>query len=936
MVGEYKLLIDHMKYTQLKQFLENQYTNLESWEKVRDLSFFPNVSEEIAFEMLCTINGLEREDLNRQLWNRIIDNFKKREEKHAVKKLGIATLNDAKVPADKYSAWQLYKTSLIKKGFSDDSIKSIENSSFQILRSLSMDSRETGPVKGLVVGNVQSGKTANMAALMSMAADNGFNYFIVFSGVIENLRQQTANRLYSDMNTGSNGHLHWNQVDNPSLRSKAPEHNISNFNLSETSKSRYFTVCLKNSTRLNSLIKWLYDDKNKAGQLKVLVIDDEADQASINTKKIEEEDLSVINKSILKLVNTKLVKGMNYIAYTATPYANILNDTDKDTLYPKDFITLLEPSEDYIGPKQIFGTELPEKSPRIDIVRYISDDDAKAIHEAQKEKQDIPITSSLKDSIHWFMLTVAAMRAIDYQNPITMLVHTSFRIDDHTSMARNIESYLKYFKVNYDAILPELELMYENESLDFKRSHFLEGMNDYSTKEEVPDYPEWQEVERYIERIVRLSADEFISHIPIGEEGQPKYHKGFHLVIDNSRAQADNQIVRLVYPKSKAGTAPAFIVVGGNTLSRGLTLEGLTTTYFLRTTNQADTLMQMGRWFGYRKGYELFPRVWLDEKALSRYEFLSQMNEELRNEIIDFSERGQTPSDYAPRVKNSVDHKLIRITSSNKMQSAEPKEYDFAGFNSQTIYFENNKDILRNNLVSTRSFLNNLPAPELKGSSMIWRDVSLDNVQSFLAGYKVCENDIKMSNLPALIEWAEKNSGKLGNWSVVLSGLGDIAATKNDTGEWDIHGYNPKPVKRTRLKKRSNEKITNIGALRVPSDLLVDIKETLTSKEKQTSVVSEVRSIREKYSYGNVPQLLIYRIDKGTPQQDKNSSSYIGGENIEESVREPLNLPVDVIGINVMIPGLSKGGQLATYISARINTPQLEEDHTEECDQDAD
>ena len=170
--------------------------------------------------------------------------------------------------------------------------------------------------------------------------------------------------------------------------------------------------------------------------------------------------------------------------------------------------------------------------------------------------------------------------------------------------------------------MPQLKVMYENESLDFKRSYFLEGMKEYSTKEEVPDYPEWEEVSRYIERMIRLDMDEFISHIPIGEEGQPKYHKGFHLVIDNSKAKAENQIVRLVYPKVKAmNPAPAFIVIGGNTLSRGLTLEGLTTTYFLRTTNQADTLMQMARWFGYRKGYEIFPRIWLDSEALERYQF---------------------------------------------------------------------------------------------------------------------------------------------------------------------------------------------------------------------------------------------------------------------------------------------------------------------------
>lgn len=925
------MLIDNIKYTQLNQFLENQYFNSGSWEKVRKLSFFGDMPIEQALGLLCNLSGLKSEDLNFQLWNSIIDEFENREKKHEVTKLGLATFNDAKISTDRYSAWPLYKQNLLDKNFSNDSIKSIEKSSFEILKNLSMDTNESGSVKGLVVGNVQSGKTANMAALMAMAADNGFNYFIIFSGVIENLRQQTANRLYGDMNTGNNSHLHWHQVDNPSLKSKLPEHDISNFNLSEDAKHRYFTVCLKNSTRLNSLIKWLFEDENKAKQLKVLVIDDEADQASVNTKKIEEEDQTAINRLILRLVNTKLVKGMNYIAYTATPYANILNDTGADTLYPKDFITLLEPSEDYIGPKQIFGTEDPERSSAVDIVRAISEEDAEIIHEAQKEKQQVPVTESLKASIHWFMLTVAAMRVLDYQKPITMLVHTSFRINDHISIAGNIEKYLRDFKENYQDFLPQLKVMYENETLDFKRSHFLEGMKDYSEKEAVPQYPSWEDVERHIERMIRLDMDEFISHIPIGEEGQPKYHKGFHLVIDNSSAQADDQIVRLVYPKSKTShTAPAFIVVGGNTLSRGLTLEGLTTTFFLRTTSQADTLMQMARWFGYRKGYEIFPRVWLDNKALERYVFLSQMNEELREEIESFAKKGLTPSDYAPRVKNSIDHKLIRITSSNKMQSAEPNEYDFGGFNSQTVYFENDEAILKSNLSSTKDFLNSLSKPEVKGSSMIWRDVDLDNVQSFLKKYKVCENDIKMSNLAALVEWAEKNSDELSKWSVVLSSLGAIPKTENEseTDGWNIHGYHPRAVKRTRLKSRSNERITNIGALRVPSDLLVDIDEDLTPVEKLTSKVMEVRSIREKYGYGSVPQLVIYRIDKGTPNETSIEDVH--------AKREPLDLPSDVIGINVMIPGMSKGGQLATYISAKIYTQNSEEIGLEEVDENED
>ncbi|CAM5220972.1 hypothetical protein UACE39S_00984 [Ureibacillus acetophenoni] len=902
-----------IKYSQLIAFLETQRMNLGDWEKVRQNLVLGGTTQE-ALSLVARITNLQTEDLTIDNWNDLINFLKKREEKKNVTKLGKNAINDAQIPKDSYSAWQLYKSKLIKQNWSEDSIRNIEKASFEILQNLSMDTEKDGPIKGLVVGNVQSGKTANMAGLMAMAADNGFNYFIILSGVIENLRQQTSTRLYNDMNTSGVSNLHWHQVDKPSLKSKMPEHDISKFKLDEKSKDRYFTVCLKNSSRLNALIKWLYSDKNKAKQLKILVIDDEADQASINTNNIEEENKTAINRLIRQLVNNREVKGMNYIAYTATPYANVLNEVDEDSLYPKDFIVLLEPSEDYIGPNQIFGTEEPEISPQIDIIRDISDTDESLIRKLQDSTLPMKLPKSLVDSIHWFILTVAAMRAIEYKKPISMLVHTSFKIIHHENIAKKIEEYLLNFQNNYEDIKPDLKVLYENESLDFKRSYFLEAMKDYSSKDEVPDYPKWEEVERYIDRMIRLPKGELISHIPIGEEGQPAYHKGFHLVIDNSKATADNQIVRLIYPKnSLSNIAPAFIVVGGNTLSRGLTLEGLTTTYFLRTTSQADTLMQMARWFGYRKGYEIFPRIWLDRMALERFQFLSQMNEELREEIRSFAINGLSPKDYAPRVKNSVNNKLIRITSSNKMQSAEPNEYDFAGFNSQTIYFEKDENVLEHNLQHAKSFLNSLPSPEIKTQHMIWRDVSNDDVKAFLENYKVCKSDIKMSSLPALLEWTVKNSGELANWSIVLSSVGKVEETKGNGNEWNIHGYSPNPSVRTKLKNRSTDKIANIGALRSPADLLSDIEDEILPNERSESKISNIRAIREKYGYSKVPQIIIYRIDKGEMSEEDYLKKFPNKES-----RLPLNFPKDIIGINVMIPGISRGSQ-TTYISAKLN-----------------
>lgn len=925
--------IHDSKYSRVKHFIESQYDVCQDWKQVRMLSVFSGdmtVAQALS-RVVCPLNGLTADELTESIWNKIIDFLEKRDKEIHVVKLGKTLKSDASIPQEDYSAWQLYRKKLIGQNWSEDSINNIKKSSFEILQNLSMKTVDDGPIKGLVIGNVQSGKTANMAGLMAMAADNGFNYFIILSGVIENLRQQTSTRLYSDMNSSGHGNLHWHQVDKPSLKSKLPEHDISKFNLGANDKDRYFTVSLKNKGRLNSFINWLFSDSNKAKQLKVLVIDDEADQASINTNKIEEEESTAINNCIKKLVNTTKVKGMNYISYTATPYANVLNEVSEDSLYPKDFIVLLEPSDDYIGPKQLFGTELPEMSPFIDVVREISDRDEKIVKDIQEGNivQQLPL--SFVKSIHWFILTVGAMRAIDYHKPISMLIHTSFKISHHKNVSKKVNEYLRYMKTNYKEIAPQLREMYEDESLDFKRSYFLDGLKNYSTPDEVPDYPEWEIIERYIERLFRLPEDEFVSPINIGEEGQPVYHKGIHLAVDNSQSKAENQIMRLVYPTKKQmpNIAPAFIVVGGNTLSRGLTLEGLTTTYFLRTTNQADTLMQMGRWFGYRKGYEIFPRVWLDRLALERFQFLSQMNEELRDEIGVYAEKGLTPSDYAPRVKNSSNYKLIRITSNNKMQVAEAKEYDFAGFNTQTIYFENSIEKLENNLSQTKLFLNGLSLPEVTNNRLIWRDVNVGQIKQFLESYEVCNSDTKMSSLPALIEWAEKNSDQLSKWSVILSSVSDVVDTKGEDASWNIHGYSPKTVKRTKLKNRSEGDVISIGALRTPADLLADISENLTGEEKKVAKPSEIQAVREKYGYGKVPQLVIYRIDK----DERTEEEYLN-ENPKRGNRSPLNFSAEPIGINIMIPGEFKGGNLTTYISAPIDIDKqnVQESYYEEED----
>lgn len=922
-------MADLKKLENIKQIIEQMQSSHEDWIAVENLSMYhgENLQEKLN-TFIAPITNMRKDELSAELWSDLVKELHSIEEDVHVTKLGRQTNSTAIIPTSKYSAWKIYEDKLKSQKWSSKSINNIKESSFNILQSLSMDTREDGPTKGLVVGNVQSGKTANMAGLMAMAADNGFNYFIILSGVIESLREQTSKRLYGDMNVSGNGILHWHQIDKPSRRSSLPEHDISRLNLSADSKDKYFTVSLKNKTRLESLYNWLKSDENKARQLKILVIDDEADQASINTKDIE-EDQTAINGLIRDMVHEEKFKGMNYIAYTATPYANVLNEVGDNSLYPGDFVTLLEPSEDYFGAKQIFGIESPETMPAIDIVRYIEDHERDTLREAQKAERLFECPEGLKTSIQWFLIAVSAQRALDYSKPLSMLIHTSFKVAHHTLIADVVEKYLRSIKGS-EAVIEQMEKLYLEEKTNLRKEDLFKAMPEYSSKDSVPDYPEWSSIEAELRYIMELS-NEYVSHIPIGEEGEPSYHHGLHLVIDNSKSKAEDQIVRLVYPNSKQtpSKAPAFIVIGGNTLSRGLTLEGLVSTYFMRTTNQADTLMQMARWFGYRKKYELFPRIWMDRLAYERYTFLSQMNEDLKDEIIWFANNGMTPKDFAPRVKNSPNYQLVRITSNNKMQSAREVDFNFAGYNTQTIYFEKNLETLKHNKKVTREFLNGLNMPLVSKSKMLWEDVENDQVQSFLKQYKVCSLDKKMSKLPQLIGWLENHTEVLSNWNIILSSSGEIKENSGD--DWNIHGYAPRPVTRTKLIDRSTEEIVSIGALRSPSDLTADVElnHELEKQDKNASRTADILSIREKYGYGDKPQLIIYRVDKG----DITEEEYREKNKENHTKRAPLNFPEEIIGINILIPGKSRSGNLATYLSVSVKVSE-EDNPADSVDQD--
>ena len=913
--------------------------------------------DEIVYARKKDENGLlafltSQEDLNFwptltvDDWQAIVG-LEKSAEENAKKidfKFGIAQIHDhgeenaTTIPQDPFSSWQLYKKKLIADGFKEETVDEIERTTLKILKRLNNDTRATGPVKGLVIGNVQSGKTANMAALMAMAADWGWNMFIVLSGTIENLRIQTQNRLFNDLN--QQGTIFWRSLEHLS-RSVDISQKAQNLHFDSASKERYFTVCLKNSSRLSKLIQWAQADAHKQQQMKILVIDDEADQAGINTGSIDAEERKRINKLICALVNGQNEKAedietkylaMNYIGYTATPYANILNEAKLESLYPRSFITTLAVSREYFGPQQIFGYASENEDTYfegMDIVRTISKNELdliKGIHDGDTSTTP----ESLIDAVCWFLCGESCMRIWGYKKPVSMLVHTSQKTAHHSLIASVINNWL--IDTDNEEILRRVRSVWDTETNRFTLDKFRLQYPKYDRSDAmIPDYPEYDEIAAQ----VRIILGDGISHIQLGDDGDLTYHKGIHLCIDNcvNNGISDGMHVRLAYPESgkMPSPAPAFIVVGGATLSRGLTLEGLMSTFFIRSVGQADTLMQMGRWFGYRKNYELLPRIWMTEKTKEQFEFLSALDQELRDEIQYMDINGRSPADYGPKVKNSPKVSFIRITSKSKMQSATESEMDYSGASNQTYLFDNDAKILESNLQLTESFIGKLgiewkPADQygLRTNAAVWRQVPFEAVKAYIDAFKFNERLKVFNDTKPLLNWLSKmtKDGKLGPWNIIVAGK------KNKTnGEWRLpNGSVVNKVTRTRKRPQSDfeEAVLNIGVLRDPRDLLADIDlDAVVKSDTREEIIKFIESgeskqamaYRDKAGLETTPQMIIYRVDK---------DSKTTGEKVTSRVN--LDAPCDLIGICLYIPGGRIGVSYASTVSIKMKNDLFDGD----------
>lgn len=836
--------------------------------------------------------------------------------------------NTLSVPMGGASAWNNYKNHLLgrtdgKPKMSEEAVTLVEKNCHWLLNHLKRETRDIGPIKGLVMGSVQSGKTANMIGLVSMAADYDWNFFIIMSGSIDNLRKQTRDRFCADL-MQSQG-VNWKVLDytsNPDYlvdiktqeKYMACDMKLNNLGNS-TWGARYVTVCLKNSTRLERLINWLHSDPIRAAKLRILIIDDEADQAGINTAKMSEyltnEDIierTAINQYLVNLANGKNADGtetnapfqaMNYVSFTATPYANVLNEAFEESLYPKDFICSLPESNEYFGAKVIFGSCSDDSFPGLNIVRTVPEEETKELKVIHKgNASDLP--TQFKKSVCWFLCSAAILRLRGHKKPISMLVHTTAMQRSHFEEYDILKNWLLRGRSSGE-ILSLCESVYAVEKDEFTLEDLRNSYPKYGRINEVNgEFPDFVDIKPEIELLLS-----HIENIMMAEDRSTDYHKdAIHLCVDNCGANKhaeEGTYLRVVYPSSAQlaamDKAPVFIVLGGNTLARGLTLEGLVCTYFARNANQADTLMQMGRWFGYRKGYELLQRIWMPIALQEKFVMLEKIDEKLKEELQDYMDKGKSPAQFGPHIVNSATIKRFMITAKNRRQNAVEDDFDFSGDSYETTKFDEKQETLQSNIDVTEAFLRDLGAARkstVSGSAYVWHDVDVEIIKKkFLEVYAISEHSSLFVDIPIFLNWmAEMNKdGRYLKWNVAIAGDKDAEVP------WTVNDYTVGTIERSRKKDKP---CVDIGSLRSGRDAICDVIPENLTPEQKTAFDStrkngkNIISARSKFGLEDRPLLLLYRIDKNRGKESK--------------LRCKIGTDVDVIGFSIVVSGESLGG----------------------------
>ncbi|WP_295101063.1 Z1 domain-containing protein [uncultured Candidatus Kuenenia sp.] len=761
-------------------------------------------------------------------------------------------LKDAKASIQ-WNFWNRY-ISYLQKKIAPDTINKLDNLTDDILDRIANPSTPgTWDKRGMVVGQVQSGKTSNYTGLINKAGDAGYKLIIVMAGMHDSLRSQTQIRIdegflgfnsqrslqYS--NTNKIGVGFYNPLDGKTnqpidlpANALTSSHLSGDFNrrvaqsagIHLKSSDPIVAVVKKNGSILKNSISWLavWGDKQSDGKIIIrnipfLLIDDEADNASINVSK---EKVSAINGCIRALLS--LFEQSSYVGYTATPFANIfipilgqesvkgLDLTIKDyefvvgqDLFPKDFVINIPAPSNYIGPAKIFGlpalTSSDANEESLPVIRLVEDYEA-LVPDEHKKNDPLPeeLPNSLKFAIKCFILSAAARRVrkqIDVHN--SMLIHISRFIVWQDRIASLVDAELKFYQKQIELksgnLLKELQAIWKKE-FEPTTTNVIRDSHIYSDPEITPIA--WNEVKAEI-----YSA---ISKMEVRAVHGEK----------NIAGLSHHNISPLDYFFSEQqGKFLSVIAVGGNKLSRGLTLEGLTVSYYLRASKMYDTLMQMGRWFGYRPGYVDLCRIFTSNELTKWYKHITIASEEMRRDFDYMFLLKKTPKEFGLKVRTHPG--VLKITATNKFRYKKIMYLSYSGQLEQTYQFKLDNGRFRKNFDATNELIGSLGKPIEKPFNdynkkqiFVWRGENNFNViAAFLQKYKIGEEVLDTNKIVDYIT-AQTKEGYLVNWTVALInnstakpedefsfsgltekvGLTDRTNISNDSMNYEVTKYN--------------------------------------------------------------------------------------------------------------------------------------------------
>ena len=702
-----------------------------------------------------------------------------------------------------WELWSRYKSYMHEKDPSfpindlDDFTDKILDKCYNPKESGSWDRR------GMVVGHVQSGKTSNYVGLINKATDAGYKVIIVIAGTISSLRRQTQERIDEGYIGKSSSAYINNYGENKIIGVGKYKVDTDIYSLTSSfyrtgdegdfnqgianrlnipiGKNPVVFVIKKNKSILENLIDWFSKDSNirvvngqpKLFDVPALIIDDEADAASVNATK-DINDIKAINKLIRTLLN--VFDQNTFVGYTATPYANLFIPQDfndelttivkgktyfiGEDLFPKDFIINIIAPKNYIGAAKIFGLENPitgKSHEPLDVFRVIDDYDPPFFRTINKNnKDDLPeyLPESLETALKSFILTCAIRRLRGHEKKHnSMLVHVALYVKWIDRVASLVNERMKDFKnyisANDTQFLNELEDLFNNdffpttenviENLDYKDSRIV--------------IHDWKSVKAELKKAA--------SKIDV---------RAVHGTRSTTNLEYHN-IDEIDYSRYEEGLS--VIAVGGGRLARGITLEGLSTSYYLRTTRMYDSLMQMGRWFGYRPGYVDLCRLYTTETIYEWFNHITMATEEMRYDFDEMTTRNLKPKDFTLKVRNH--HGLLAITSVAKLFWAKDITMSFSGSNPQTyLLFKDHKSI-QNNFNNLNNLFERLGFPKdeniitkrNKVRYLLYKNVQVDLLTDFIENYKINIPSINNQVISDYIK-NQNTSNNIREWNICI------------------------------------------------------------------------------------------------------------------------------------------------------------------------